>query len=431
MRQRSGVVERIETGAIDLSRWIRPGDTVAWTQATGEPLTLTEALVAQRHAIGRFRVFLGTSYSRTIRPEHADAMDFLGMGAVGHNRDFCRAGLLDVLPCHLSEIPSLLRLGRLRVDVMLVQLAEGPDGALSFGAVSSYASAMLAHARVVIAEINDRAPWTHATDAVDAARIPAAVRTSRPLIQIPGRVADDADREIARHIVPFIADGAVLQVGIGSLPNAVLAGLRGRRDLGIHSGIIGDNVLTDLIETGAVTNATKPFDRGVTVTGGLFGTDRLYAFAHRNPALRVEPVSYTHDFARIARFDAFVTVNSAVEVDVTGQVNGETAGLDYLGTIGGQTDFIRGALASRNGRSVIALASTTSKTGASRIVAQIGRGVVTTGRADADLIVTEHGAAELRGRTIRERVRAMIAIAHPAHREALEREARDVVAAFA
>ncbi|MBI4189787.1 MAG: acetyl-CoA hydrolase/transferase family protein [Betaproteobacteria bacterium] len=425
-----------EVGAahLDLTPWIRPGDTVVWTQGTGEPLTLTETMVRQRHAIGGFRAFLGTNYSKTVRPEHADTMSFIGMGAIGNNRAFCKAGLVDIVPCHLSDLPRLFERGIIKADVMLVQLSPERDGRFSFGAVSMYVSAAMANARVIIAEVNERAPWTFASTPVDASRIDVVVRTSRPLIEIPSRSPNQLDEAIARHVVPFVPDGAVLQIGIGALPNAVLSGLRGHRDLGIHSGIIGDGVI-DLIESGVVTNASKPFDAGVSVTGAMFGTERLYALAHRNPRLRVEPVGYTHDPARVSRFESFITINSAVEVDLTGQINGETAGREYLGTIGGQTDFIRGALASPKGRSIIALPTTVESkgngTGASRIVAQIGAGVTTTARADADVVATEFGAAELRGRTIRERVRAMIAIAHPMHREALEREARNLVAGYA
>lgn len=420
----------IDASQLNLADWIRPHDVVSWTHATGEPRTLTEALVAQRHAIGRFGVFLGTCFSKTVRPEHADAMSFVGMGAVGHNRDFCKAGVLDVIPCHLSSVPDYIARGLLRVDVVLLQLAEDDAGNLSYGVANAYVPAMVAGARVVIAEVNRQMPWTQSRSSLPRDEVDVIVRSDRPVITLPGRGTTAADEAIAGHIVPLIPDGAVLQVGIGALPNAVLAGLRQHRHLGIHSGVVGDAVLTELIESGVVDNSTKHVDPGVTVTGALFGTERLFDYAHRNPALRVDAVTYTNDASVLAGFDAFVTVNSAIEVDLTGQINGEVAGREYLGTIGGQTDFIRGALASPHGRSIVALTSTAEKSGASKIVAQIGAGVTTTSRADADVFVTEHGVAELRGRTIRERVRAMLAIAHPMHRDLLEREARDRIAGY-
>jgi len=421
----------IDASGLDLAAWIRPGDTVSWSHATGEPRTLTEALVQQRHRIGKFRVFLNTCFSKTLRPEHSDAMEFFGMGAVGFNREFCKAGVLDVIPCHLSDIPKLLSRGLLKVDVMFVQLSEDDTGCLSFGVADAHISSLMQHARVVIAEVNAAMPWTYGGSEILRESIDVIVRTDRPVVEVPGRQPTSNDMMIADYIVPLISNGAVLQVGIGTLPNAVLSGLGGHRDLGIHSGVIGDNVLTDLIERGVVTNATKHIDRGVTVTGALFGTSRLYEYANRNPALRVEPVEYTHNLATLARFESFVTLNGAVEVDLTGQVNGESAGREYLGTIGGQTDFIRGALASPRGRSIVALPSTTEKGGSSRIVAQIGAGVTTTARADADTFVTEYGVAELRGCTIRERVRKMIGIAHPEHRDRLEVAAREQIAGYA
>jgi acyl-CoA hydrolase len=423
--------QEINIAELDLAQWVRPGDTIAWSQGTGEPMTLTEALVHQRHAIGQCRAFLGSAYSKTLRPEHADAMSFIGMGAVGNIREFCKAGLLDVIPCHLSQLPWMLAQGLLKIDVMLVQVSPEHNGRFSLGAINSYATAFMAHARVVIAEVNAQTPWTHSGTVIDASKWNAVIRTDRPMIQMPAKSPDELEYAIARHVVPLVPEGAVLQVGIGTLPNAVLAGLSGHRNLGIHSGVMGDNILTDLIETGVVNNSTKPFDKGVTVTGSIFGTDRLYRYAHRNPALRVEPVEYTHNLGQLAQFESFVTINSAIEVDLTGQVNGETAGREYLGTVGGQTDFTRGAFASPKGRAMVILSATVPKNGASRIVAQLGIGVTTTARADADVIATEFGVAELRGRSIRQRVRAMIAIAHPDHRESLEREAHARIAGFA
>ena len=424
--------QEIDESALDLTRWIRPDDMVTWTQGTGEPTTLTESLVRQRHVLGGIRAFMGTNFGNTVRPEHADAISFTSIGAMGRNKSFCKAGVLEIVPCHVTDMPRLFERRIIPIDVALIQLSTELDGRFSFGAVSSYLSAAMAGARVIIAEVNDKAPWTHSIMPFDASCIDLVVRTSRPLLQIPTVDATPLDHAIASHVVPFIRDGAILQIGVGAMPSAVLSGLRGHRHIGIHSGAIGDSVLTDLIETGVVDNSTKPFDVGVSVTGTMFGTDRLYSFAHNNPQLRVDAAGYTHDPARTSRFESFVTINSAVEVDLTGQINAETAGCEYLGTIGGQGDFIRGAFASKHGRSIIALPSTAVDkelgSSISRIVTQIGTGVTTTARADADIVATEFGAAELRGRTISERVRAMIAIAHPDHREQLQREAHDRLA---
>ena len=245
---------------------------------------------------------------------------------------------------------------------------------------------------------------------------------SRPLVHLPVREADAADREIARRVASLVENGVVLQLGIGLLPDAVLAILRGHSNLGIHSGVIGDGVV-DLVERGVITNATKPVDTGITVNGGLFGSERLYRYAHQNPQLRVDPVTYTHSPEVLRHFDSFVTINSAVEVDLTGQVNGEVSAAGYLCTVGGQTDFARAALLSPRGRSIIALPSQTGSRMIARIVSRLAGGVVSAARADTDIVVTENGFAHLRGQPLRERVQRMIAIAHPDDQEALEREA--------
>ncbi len=408
--------------ALDFPSLVRPGDQVLWTQGAGEPVTIVQSLLEQRHSIGPFSVLLGASYVDLVRPEHADVIQFRALGAVGTARSLVAAGAADVLPCHLSEIAGLLATGALRADVVIVQLAEHPvTGQLSFSSVHGYVGAALRHARVVVAEINERAPFTSTRHPCDAEQIDFVVRTSRDLVEAPGRTPSPVDKGIAEHVLGLIPDGATIQLGIGGIPRAVSAGLTNRRDLSMHTGVIGDEVI-DLMESGALTNARKPLDRGVTVTGGLIGTNRLFDFAHHNPALAVEPVSYTHSHAVLTRLPNLISVNSALEVDLTGQVGSEVAGRSYVGTIGGQVDFVRGSLGSDGGRSIIALGSCTSS-GHSRVVARLTSGVATVSRADADVVVTEWGVAELRGRTLRERVRAMVAIADPRFREQLEREA--------
>jgi acetyl-CoA hydrolase len=213
-----------------------------------------------------------------------------------------------------------------------------------------------------------------------------------------------------------------LETGIGAIPDAILSALRDRRDLGIHSGLMGDSWI-DLIEAGAVTNARKTIDRGECTAGVLFGTPRLYRFAHNNPQVVLQPVTHTHNVEVMGRLDNFIAINSAIEVDLTGQVNAELAGADYIGAVGGQVDFVRGAWRSRGGRSIIALPATAKSNTLSRVVSQIASSVVTTPRSDADLVITEWGVADLRAQTLPERARRMIAIAHPDFREQLERDA--------
>lgn len=401
---------------LDLTGIVRPGDTVLWSPGVAEPLPIVERLLAQRHDIGHFAVLsAGAGYADLVRPEHADVVAFRALGGVGHDRTL--AGFADILPCHISELPKLIAAGGLTVDVVILHLARNARGEYSLGAASGFAGVAARHARTVIAEVNEQAPWTHSAHPFDSGLVDLAVPTSRPLVEVPTRPPTPVEERVAHHVAGLVEDGATVQLGIGGAPGAVAGLLTGHRDLGLHSGVLGDSAV-DLIASGAVT--------GVSVTGALIGTRRLFEFADGNPLLRVEPVSHTHDHDVLRRLPAFTAINSALEVDLTGQVGAEVAGSAYVGTVGGQGDFIRGALAGEGGRSIIALPSRTAK-GRARIVARIGSGVVTTPRADADLVVSEHGVARLRGRSIGERVRALVAIAHPDDREELSRLAAEQV----
>lgn len=405
--------------AVDLRGVIRPGDTVLWGQGTGEPRTLTEALVRQRAELGGIRVFLGSMFSDTLEPGHADHLRFSGIGGMGANAALSRAGVLDVLPCHISAVPGLIESGRLPVDVMMVQVSEaGADGRHSLGLVADYVGAALARARTVVAEINDQVPRTCGAW-VEPGCFDVVVRSSRPPVMVADVEPGPAEERIAALVASLVPDGAVVQLGVGSIAGPVGRALAGKRDLGIHAGVIGDWA-ADLMEAGAVTNSRKAVDTGRTVTGGLFGTRRLYDFAHDNPAIELRPLSYTHDPAVLGRLDGLVAINSAVEVDLGGQVNAETVNGVHVGAVGGQVDFVRAALASKGGRSVIALPSTAKGGRKSRIVLRPGDGVTTSARSDADTVVTEYGVADLRGATLSLRAERLIAVAHPAFREELE-----------
>jgi acyl-CoA hydrolase len=410
---------------LELARFIRPGDTVVWAQGAAEPLTLSEAVVAQRHAIGPITVFLGPGYSETLQPEHADRLTFLGMSGVGTRRRLVDAGVLRLIPCQLSDVESLFDSRILKADVVMLHLSPpaASSGEYSMGLVNDYLKIAMRQARVVIAQVNDRLPWTYADQPLDMNRVDYIVRSSRPPLEHATREPTASDRKIAQQVAELVPDGAVIQMGIGATPCAILDALHGHRRLGLHSGMVSDAIV-DLINSGAVTNETKPFDRDASVTGTLLGTRKLYDFAHRNRALRMVPLSVTHNIELLTRIDKFTSLNSAVEVDLTGQVNAEVAGGTYIGAVGGQVDYVRAARRSRGGKSIIALPATARGGKVSRIVASLNDPVVTTARSDVDIVVTEHGAAHLRGISLEERARRMIAIAHPDFREALERHAR-------
>jgi acyl-CoA hydrolase len=412
-----------DIAALDLAAYIRPGDTVAWGQACAEPLTLTEALADQRKELGGVRCFTGISSSAALRQENCDYLSFVSYTAAGANRALRAAGLLDILPTHYSELPRVLGDGPLRADVLFLSLPPaGPDGTFGLGLGADYLAALVGRAAMVIAEVNDQVPDVGCDRRLSRSEIDVIVHTSRPPAEYPpAKPARQAEAAIAGHIAGLVPDGATIQLGIGSMPSAVARRLRDHRDLGIHSGMITDAV-AELIEAGVVTGARKSVDRGLVVTGFLMGTRALIARAAADRAIQLRDTRYTHDPRVLAAQHALVAINSATEVDLTGQANIETAAGQYVGAVGGAADFLRGAAASRGGIPVIALPSTAGA--ASRIVARLS-GPASLARADAGVIVTEHGAADLRGLTLNQRRERMLAIAHPDHIPALEAAACD------
>jgi len=404
---------------IDLSPYIRAGDAVLIGQGCGEPVSLSQALMAQRAQIGRISVLLATVVSDHFRVEHADWVEFQALGISGGSRALAKAGVVEIIPCHFSDTEALLRSGRLRCDVVMLQVSPpGPDGRYSLGATHDYLVTAVRCARAVIAEVNHNAPQTHGSHSLAREDFTLLVDSERPLLEMPVLVPSESDRRIGLAVAELVPERATLQVGVGTIPDAVLDALRGHRGLGVHSGMLSDRI-ADLVECGVVDNAHKIQDRGVTVTGVLLGTRRLFDFAHRNPALAMRSPDYSHSALTLARTPRLTAINSALEVDLSGQVNAESLGGRYLGAIGGQVDFMRGSRLSEGGQAIIAMSATQGPTRRSRIVPRLS-GAVTTARSDVDFVVTEWGRADLRGRTLRQRVRAMVDIAHPEHREQLE-----------
>lgn len=403
-----------------LSSLIRPGDTVMWGQSHAEPVTLMRALVAQRHSFKRIRVFLGIGLADVLTPEHADAIDFLAYCGSGANRKLARANVLDILPAHYSQLPELVRSGALRIDVVMLQVSP-PDehGRYSLGLAREYLVEALKHARAIVAEVHPDVPWTYGGPFLRAADIDLLVTSDTPFPDTAETTPGPVEQAIGQHVASLVEDGATLQTGIGAIPDAVMAALHDKRDLGVHTGSIGDGIAA-LCEAGVVTNARKTIDAGITVGGVIIGSARVRRFAHRNPALELRGTEYTHNPHVLRRIERFTAINSAVEVDLTGQVNAEVVGGTYVGAVGGVGDFLRAAQASRGGVPIVALPSTAGAH--SRIVTTLS-GPVTVPRSDACVIVTEYGIADLRGLSLAQRVPKMIAIAHPDHRERLAREA--------
>jgi len=408
-----------------LADYIRPGDTISWSHAGAEPTTLVRQFLDQRHSYGGpVGAFLtGVSFSNILAPEHADVIRFRGIGGLTAPRALAKAGKLETLPKRYYEFPRLIAEGLLPIDVQFVTVSPpDADGFCSLGVTVGLTNDIMAKARVTIAEINPRMPRIPGDTKVHVDRFAAAIWSDRPLVLGPAPVEDPSPSvmEICRNIAGLIGDDATVQIGIGSIGVMLPKMLMDRRDIGIHSAILTDGLM-DLVEAGVATGRSKRVDTGIAVAGELVGTERLYAFADGNERVALRGTSYVLSPDTFAGLDRLVSVNSALEVDLSGQVNAETLGGVNVGAIGGQVDFVRGASRSPGGASIIALQAVAGN-GKSRIVSRLADGVVTTARSEVGFIITEYGVADLRAKTVSERAEALAAIAHPDHRAALLRD---------
>jgi acyl-CoA hydrolase len=326
---------------------------------------------------------------------------------------------VDYLPCFLSEIPALFRSKKRPIDVALLHLSPvDRQGYHTLGTSVDVARAALESASLVLAQVNRRMPRVHGDGFVPASRLTAFCEVDEPLHESGSRPMGDAERAIGKNVASLINDGACLQMGIGAIPDAVLFELRGHRHLGIHTEMGSDGMLA-LIRSGAVDNSRKKVHPGKTVASFLNGSRALYDFVHDNPAVALLGADYVNDPGVIRRNERVVAINSAVEIDLTGQVCADSIGHRVISGVGGQMDFMRGATLSPGGKAVLALPTRTPR-GISRIVSELkpGAGVVTT-RAHLHFVVTEHGVADLYGKTLGERARELIRIAHPEDRDRL------------
>src|SRR5438552_13233456 len=371
--------------SVDLSSVVRPGDGLVWGQACAEPQTLVEALVAQRGALAGCSVFLGSSYSGLVQPEHADHLRLSSYCGTGSNRALADAGVLQLLPAPYSQLGALIRSGRIRCDVAMVQVSRAnARGEFSLGLAVEYLAPALEASRAIIAEVNDQIPWTQTQPLLRRDDFDLVVESSRPPVYLQYGPPSEIEQRIAHHAAALVPDSATVECGIGSLPNAILSTLAGR-DIRYHSGVVCD--------------AVRLVQPKSCVGGALMGTQALFDWARENAALRLVSSDITHGAATLAKIERFVAINSAVEVDLTGQVNGELARGSYVGAVGGALDFVRAANQSPGGVSIVALP-------ASRVVERLS-GPVSVPRSEAGIIVTERGAADLRGCTLAERERRL------------------------
>lgn len=341
------------------------------------------------------------------------------------DREAINEGKADYVPIFLHQIPNLFYSRQMPLNVAMVHLSP-PDehGFMSLGVEIIASKAAVETADIVIAQVNENMPRVLGDSFIHVSRVDKIVEISEPLPELEKKPFTEVEKKIGKHIADLIEDGSTLQLGIGGIPNAVLASLKDRRDLGIHTEMVSDGV-REAIEEGVVTGAKKNFHPNKVILTFLLGSKRLYEFANNNPLLEAHPVEYTNHPFEVARNDHMVAINSAIELDITGQVCSDSIGTYIYSGFGGQVDFIRGACHSRGGKPFIALPSTAKKGEQSRIVPFLkqGAGVVTT-RADVKYVVTEYGVAYLHGKNLQERTRALINIAHPKFRDDLTKEAK-------
>lgn len=393
--------------------------------AAATPQVLLEALAVRAKALtGVETVHLhleGTAPHAA--PELAGHLRPLAFFVGANLRKPIAEGRADYVPVFLSEIPQLFRRGVMKLDVALVQVSP-PDahGYCSLGVSVDITRAAVDTARLIIAQVNPRMPRTFGHAALHESRIAAAVSTDVALPEPKASAPTKEEEAIGRHVAALVPDGATLQMGIGAIPDAVLRALHGHRRLGVHTEMFTDGLLP-LVKSGAVTGELKKRQPGKIVSSFITGSRALYDFVHDNPSVELRESSYVNDAAIIRQNPSVVAINSALEVDLTGQVCADSIGETIFSGVGGQMDFMRGASLSEGGKPIIALKSLTSR-GETRIVSQLkpGAGVVTT-RAHVHFVATEHGVADLYGKGLVERARALIAIAAPQHREALARAA--------
>jgi len=402
---------------------IRPGDRIFFSIASGQPQTLLQALADDFEYYQNVEVING--YLLAEHPLAKEGLESSFRCISFQNSPSLRKdweeGRIDFLPIRYSDVPrAFSRQGPIPIDVALIQVAP-PDsaGRVSLGVSTSHAYPLALEARTIVAEVNDQAPRTFGPCSFSISEVDYLVECSAPLVPYPEIKIGAAERRIAEFVTGLIADGATLQIGIGNLPAAILQLLEGKKDLGLHSGMLSDGIV-DLVEKGVITNRKKNIYRGKIVAGELIGTEKLFRFSHQNPLLEMHPAQVSHNAELIGRIDNFVAINSALEIDLTGQINAESLNGIQLSGVGGQFDFVDGAYFSRGGKSITAMTSSTGKGRVSRIVPRLPSGAaVTLPRFMTDIVVTEYGIAELRGKSFSRRAEALMAIAHPDFRQDL------------
>lgn len=416
--------EERKMSAVDAIKLIHSGDRVVIGHAVGVPLAITDVLAEHKDDFENVEIvqMVSMGNAKFAEPEMEGHFRVNSLFVGAFTKAAVKEGRADFTPCSFSEVPGLFE-EALPVDVAVIQVSP-PDkqGYVSCGVSVDYTLPAAQKAKRIIAQVNKEMPRTLGDTALHVTQIDSFVEIDHPVLELALPKIGDVERAIGENCAKLIKDGDTLQLGIGAIPDAVLLFLKDKKDLGIHSEMISDGVV-ELIERGVVTNARKNFHPGKAVVTFLMGTKRLYDFADDNQAIAMYPVDYVNDPYIAGKNDNLVSINSCVQVDLMGQVASESVGLTQISAVGGQVDFVRAAHISKGGRSIIAIGSTAGKGKISKIVPFLDEGAaVTTSRTDVDYIVTEYGIARLRGKTLRDRARALIQIAHPDFREGLIKE---------
>ena len=404
---------------------IKSEDRVVIAHACAEPIDVIDAMIANKENYRNVEIVHMVSLGKGeyakdgMQPYFRHNSLFVG----GNTRSTVAEGRADYTPCFFYKIPELFREGILPVDVAIIQVSI-PDehGYCSYGVSNDYTKPATECAKLVIAEVNTQMPRIMGDNFIHVSDIDYIVETSNPIIQLKPSIIGDVEKIIGENCAKLIEDGSTLQLGIGAIPDAVLLFLKGKKDLGIHSEMISDGVV-ELVEAGVITNKRKTLQPGKIVVTFLMGSKRLFDFANNNPMISMHSVDYVNDPTVIMQNYKMVCINSCIQVDLMGQVAADSIGLKQFSGVGGQVDFVRGAAMAKGGKSIIAMPSTASKGTMSRIVPLLAEGAaVTTSRNDIDYVVTEYGIAELKGKTLSERGRLLINIAHPDFRVELIKE---------
>ncbi|MDR3480952.1 MAG: acetyl-CoA hydrolase/transferase C-terminal domain-containing protein [Burkholderiaceae bacterium] len=415
------------TSAADAIRIVRNGDYIIVPTAVAEPPALLTALSEQRRDFRDVKI----SQILTIRkygyldPETVDNVRHVAYFFGGATRAGGQAGWIDYIPSYFSEMPSLLASGLLPSDVVF-SLASPMDefGYFSLGLAADYTMAAIAKARAVVLEVNPNVPFAHGDCHVHISQVTALVEDDEPVQEVGLPKIGPVQEAIGKYVAEFIGDGATLQIGYGGIPDAVVMQLVNKHDLGIHTEMIGDGIMT-LVESGAVTNRKKNYLPGKTIATFALGSKKLYRFMHRNPMLEMHPVDFTNDPYLAGRNDNLMAINATMQIDFVGQCGSESLGSSPYSGTGGQTDFVRAANRSRGGKAFIVLPSTAKDDTISRIVPTLTPGThISTSKNDINYVVTEYGVAQLRGKSAKQRTRELIGIAHPKFRAELTEQAK-------